>query len=184
MPNTAANVVVGSNGSTWVAATTATAPTSAATALAVGWTELGYLSEDGATITDGKDITDINAWQSFYPIRQVVTGRTFTLSFSLREWSRANIEFALGGTVTGTSPTFTFTPPSPENIDIRSLVLNWADGSKLYRLYVKRGMVTETVEANAVRTGAMDLPITFGAQDPGTGSAAYLLFTNDTSFGA
>jgi len=183
MGNNATQVVVGANGSVWVNATLgANAPTNATSALTGNWKEMGFISDEGATFSEGKDITDINAWQSFYPIRKLVTARTVQVSFALREWNRESVQFALGGTVTGTAPgPYTYTPPAPETLAAKQLVLNWADGAKNYRLYIPSGIVSETVETTLARTAAADLPVTFAAQDPGGGNI-YTLFTNDPGF--
>lgn len=178
----ASQVVVGANGKVWVADIGTSAPTDATSALAAGWTDLGYVSEDGATFSEGKDITDIGAWQSFYPIRYIINSRQVTLSFTLRQWNNVTVEFALGGTITGGPSAFTYTPPSPETLDLRQMALEWTDGAKSYRLYVRRGLVSETVETQLIRTDAANLPITFSAMDPGSGTAVYSLFTNDTNF--
>ena len=183
MGNNANWVVVGANGSVWVASTGAPAPTDATTALNAAFSELGFISEEGATFTEGKEITDINAWQSFYPIRKLVTARTVEVSFALREFNRRAVQFALGGTVSGTAPgPYSYVPPAPDALSAKALVLNWADGSKNYRLYIPTGIVTEAVETNLSRTAAADLPVTFAAMDPGGGSNIYTLFTNDPAF--
>jgi len=182
MGNNATWVVVGSNGSVWAAPVGTAAPTNATTALNAAFVEMGFVSEEGATFTEGKDITDINAWQSFFPIRKMVTGRTVEVSFALREFNRRAVEFALGGTVTGTAPgPYSYNPPAPEAVVTKAFVLNWADGSKNYRLYIPQGLVTEAVETTLSRTAAADLPVTFSALDPGSGSI-YTLFTNDPAF--
>jgi len=182
--NHAEYVVVAGSGKVYVGPTTATAPTNVAGALVLtagNWSELGFISEDGATFTEGKDVTDINAWQSFYPVRKMVTGRTVEISFALREFNKRAVEFALGGTASINAAEWKYTPPSPTDLSIKSLVLEWTDGTKGYRLYVPNGIVTEAVETNLTRTSAADLPVTFSATDPGTGNI-YTLFTNDISF--
>jgi len=181
MPN-ASQVVVGANGKVWVAPIGTTAPTNAATAMPAGWTDLGYVSEDGATFTEGKDITDIGAWQSFYPIRYIVNSRLVTVAFALRQWNNATVQFALGGTIASNSAEWTYTPPAPEVLDLRQLALEWFDSTKSYRLYIRRGLVTENVETQLVRTDSAALPITFSAMDPGGGTSVYSLFTTDSAF--
>lgn len=181
MANDADAIVVGSNGSVYIGATSASAPTSVSSGL-TGFTDLGYVTEDGATFSDTKEITDINAWQSFYPVRKIVASKASTLAFGLREWKAHNIILAFGGgTVTGSGSNYTYTPPDPGTIDERSLILDWQDGSKDYRLYLPRGIVSETVETNLTRTGSAVLPITF-AVTPADGQDAYKLFTNDPAF--
>lgn len=189
MANEAANVVVGSNGKVWVAEIDATAPDDVASAMddIAGWTEMGFISEEGATFTEGKEITDILAWQSFYQIRRIVNARNVTVAFALREWKRATVEFALGGTVADNGGEFVYTPPSPEELSEKSLVLEWFDGDKSYRLYMPRGIVSENVETTLTRTAAADLPVTFAATDPGADELGdpipiYTLFTDDPSF--
>lgn len=182
MPNNANNVIVAGNGKVYVAPVGTTAPTNYATSLNAAFLELGFVSEEGATFTESKDITDINAWQSFYAIRKIVTARNVQVSFALREWNKRTIEFALGGTVAVNSAEWKYTPPAPESTGEKSLVLEWLDGSKGYRLYFPRGIVTEAVESTLTRTSAADLPVTFGAVDPGTGASIYTLFTTDIAF--
>jgi len=85
--------------------------------------------------------------------------------------------------VSGTAPgPYSYIPPAPETLASKALVLNWADGSKNYRLYIPSGIVSETVETTLARTAASDLPVTFAAVDPGTGGSIYTLFTNDIAF--
>ena len=180
----AAYVVVGANGDVYAAPTGTAAPTTSTSALNAAFLKLGFVSEDGATFTEGKEITDINAWQSFYPVRRLVTARTVEVAFVLREFSQRNIEFALGGTVTPSDPPgpWTYTPPTPDTLQQKSLVLDWADGAKHYRLYIPVGIVSEDVETVLTRTAAADLPVTFSAIDPGGGTNIYTLFTDDPAF--
>jgi hypothetical protein len=178
MPN-AGQVLVGASGKVWTAELGVTAPTNAATAMPAGWYDLGYVSEDGATFTEGKEITDIGAWQSFYPLRKIVTSRLVTVSFGLEQWNNATIELALGGSVTANAAEWKYEPPAPEVLDLRQLAVEWFDGALQYRLYIRRGLVSENVEINLQRTSAAMLPITFSAMDAGGGNKPYSLFTND-----
>ena len=183
MPGNNANwVVVAGNGTAYAGLTTTPAPTNATTALNAGFTEMGFISEEGATFSQGQEVTDINAWQSFYPIRRIITSRSVTVSFALREWNKRVVEFATGGTVGASGGEWTLTPPSPEQLTEKSLVLEWLDGSKKYRLYIPRGIISENVETNLSRTAAADLPVTFAASDPGAGTSVYKLFTTDPAF--
>jgi hypothetical protein len=189
--NDASQVVVGANGRVFAGPADTAEPTSSVSVLNAAFTNLGFTSEDGAKFTEGKDIADINAWQSFYPIRKVITGRNVAIAFVLRQWNRDNVEFSLGGTVTdGADPDeYIYEPPDPQELDERALIVEWEDGDKRYRLYVRRGIVTENVETNLMRTSAADLPVTFVATDPGVDEngdplKVYTLFTNDPAFAA
>lgn len=171
---------VGGSGRVWVAATNATMPTDAATAMGGGWADLGYTSEEGVTLTNGLTVTDIPVWQSFYPGRQIVSARTFIAAFTLRQWNGATLPFAFGGTVEDASGEFTFTPPSPEDIDLRALCVEVADGEVAYRILIPRGMITADVATTFNRSAAADLPITFSAS-PSAGQDAWSAFFDDAA---
>lgn len=176
-------IVVGANGAVSVAPLVgASAPTDATSALGSGWVDLGYVSEDGATFTDSRTVTPIPVWQSFYPARRVVTERDATLAFVLRQWNTATIRLAFGGgDISGSAPNFTYTPPEPDELDERQLCLDWQDGDRSFRLYMPKGIVTDNVATNIVRTGPADLPITFGVT-PDAGADPYSIFVADAAF--
>lgn len=182
MTANADEIVVGANGKVYVAETSATMPTGVSGTMPTGWTDLGFVTEDGVTFTDSKETETIGAWQSFYPVRRIVTSKDASVSFALRQWNKDTVALAFGGgTVTEpTANVFKYTPPDPEDIDERALCLEFTDGSKVYRLVMEKGMVSDAVETQLVRTGAADLPITFSAT-PDSGDDAYYLLTNDSA---
>lgn len=174
---TPANILVGSNGTISVAPAGTTLPTTHDGALNAAFTAVGYISEDGITLSSSVDVADIAAFQSLLPVRKVVTGRTFDVSFVLREWSAANIELAFGGgEVTDEGTHYEYTPPaSGDALLEKSVVVDWNDGDKVYRLVLARVVATESVETNIVRTGAADLPITLNVLEDDNGDTWYLM---------
>jgi len=190
--NDADRIVVGANGTVYVGETTATAPTDADTALVTAapdeatsteYVELGFVSENGVTVTPTQSITPIMAWQSAYSVRQIVTSRGLELDFVLREFSAVSIPFAFGGgslveVGPGDTNNYKYTPPEPQEIDTRSLVVDWADGTRLYRLYVPNGQITDLSAFTVSRTAPAELPIKFVLNHSGTG-APWTLFSND-----
>jgi hypothetical protein len=182
-------IVVGANGSIYVANVGATEPTDILSGWAAAWTNLGYATEDGVTITDGKTITDKMAWQSFHPVRKLVTGRMFTVSFTLIQWNLGSVVLAFGGgsVSTPSAGVYKYTPPTPENIDERALGIEWTDGApsvhKTYRLIVPRCIVSENVETVVSRTDSANLPITVAAVGE-AGTNPWYLLTNDASMAA
>ena len=182
MTTDASHILVGTTGTVSVAPTTTAAPTTTSGALNAAFIDMGFLSEDGFTFTESKDVADINVWQSFYPARKLITGRAVQVSFALREWKKDTVEFALGGTVTAAHPNHKYEPPTASALGLKSMVIDWQDGTRFYRLYFPTGLVTEAVESNMTRTDAGNLPITYVATDPGGGTSIYSLFTNDVAF--
>lgn len=186
MPNASENVLVATNGAIWVASVGAEAPSDAEEPMGdlsgstADWAEMGFVSEDGATFSMGQDVVDIGAWQSFLPIRSIVTGRTITIAHALREWKTDTVQFALGGTVTDG----VYVPPAPDELVTFAYVLEWSDGTKKYRLYAPKVVVTESVEFQLTRTAAADLAVTVKVLDPGSDESgdpidAFQILTND-----
>lgn len=178
-------IVVGANGSVYVAPIGSAVPADIATALGADWVDLGYLSEDGVKATDSKTIEQIKGWQSFYALRRIVTERNLALAFTLIQFSREQFQLGFGGgeVVALTTPDtgYRFDPPDPADIDERMMAVEWADGDKNYRIIVPRGLVTSNVEINIARNKATELPITFDLIGGGTG-APWNVYTDDPAF--
>lgn len=153
------NVVVGITGAVYVGATSATAPTSAVSAL-TGFTDLGYISTDGITVTPDKSSNAIRAWQNADLVREVVTESTLTYQFMLLETNQAAVELYFGAAVDGSGKL----ELSPSNTGGKqSFVFDIVDGSKTVRHYVPAGEVMK-VEAQAIKNGeAMHYGVTVTA---------------------
>lgn len=184
MPKETDQIVVGANGTVRVAPTGTTEPADISVAFAAGWVDLGYCSEDGVTFADARTLEKIPVWQLFYPARQIITERDFTVNFTLRQFNGPQLEFAFGGaTVTADSAgKYRLVPPSPEVIDTRKLAIEWLDGTKTYRLIIPKGMIVDGVESKVARANAVDLPITFGVIGDDSITSPWYLLTNDPYF--
>jgi hypothetical protein len=179
-------LVVGANGKVWIAAEDATAPDDATSALAAGWVDLGYVSEDGVTFSDAIDKKRVMAWNSRRPVRLIAGTGTTTVTFNMLQWNINSVEFALGGSVETNGDEYTFTPDADTDV-YRSLCVEWMDGDKSYRLYFSRGITSGEVEVALTGTDETVLPVTFEAMPAETGGVvdpAYLLFTDDANFAA
>jgi hypothetical protein len=180
MANNVEDVVVASNGSVFVAAVGAAEPTSPTASYSGSWTDIGFISENGVQDSTGRTITDINAWQSFYPIRQVVTAITKKITFAMREWKTDNIIFAFGG---GSVSGGQYTPPQPQDINETAMGVDWSDGDKHYRLILRRGVVSDNVDTTLSRAAAADLSIGYTLLGPPVGiTDAWILLTDDPAF--
>lgn len=187
MPIDTNEIVVGSTGKIFVAPVGTVAPVDVATAWVAAWIDLGYATEDGVTISKTRDIEDIPAWQSFYPVRKIVTGENFTVSFSLMQWNENTIKLAFGGgtvtTTAGPPAHYLYTPPAAGVLDERALGVEWTDGTKIYRLACPKVILTDAVESNVTRTDAAALPLTFGVIGDAVASP-FIIRTNDPAWAA
>jgi hypothetical protein len=168
MTQSAEDVVIGANGSVSTAPFGTTLPTDVDTALHAAFIEHGFVSEDGVTFRDDKEVEGIPAWQSFYDIRKVVSAKSSGIEYVLRQYTPDNLKLAYGGgDIEVAGGVATYTPPVPGELDDRSQVVEWIDGDYTWRLVVPKGIATGEVESQLVRTAAADLPIAFEATPEG-----------------
>lgn len=180
-------IVVGASGSVYVAPVGTAGPTDVGTALNAAFVDLGYVSDDGVSITPGMDMSEINAWQSFYAVRRIVTNRSLEVGFTLLQWNESSIKLAFGGgtvtTTAGPPAYYTYSPPDPAEIDYRAVIVEWADGTKDYRLHIPKALVTDTSALSLNRTDPAGLALTFSIQAT-DGSDPFTLITDDPAFAA
>jgi hypothetical protein len=175
-------IVVGSSGNVYVAPVATTAPTDLVTALPVTWVDLGYLTPDGVTFSPSLETNEIMSWQSFYKVRTVVTGRSVELNFTMQQWNKFNLPFAFGGgLVATTGAVHKYTPPTAESRDERAIVVEWADGTKNYRLVAPKAELSDIGETNLTRSDEAQLPITLSINAVGTTDPFYIL-SNDAAW--
>lgn len=179
----AEDLVVAANGRVYVGPTTANLPTSESTTLDSSFVDLGYLTEDGVTVSPSMSTESVQPWQSFYSVREIVTERELTISFELLQFNAENTVLAFGGgTVTETTPgKYKMVPPSPEVVDKRTAIVDWQDGDKKYRLVIPVCMMSEGGEFSLSRSTPSTLAITLKAlgvdnDDP------FVLYTDDVAF--
>ena len=187
MAQSADAIMIAGTGSVYVGPVGSTLPIDPTTALDAALIDLGYLTEDGATLRDEKTKEPINAWQSFYPVKYVVTDASAEIEFVLRQWDVVTVPLAFGGgaitTTAGPPIVYTYTPPAPEDIDERALVLDWDYDTYNFRLIVPKVMVTSGVDSQLTRGQASDLPITLGVI--GTdGASPYTIVTDHPDWAA
>ncbi len=147
MALSADSVVVGITGKVYVGATSATAPTSSTSTL-TGFTELGYVSEDGVEFSTDKSTNQIRAWQNADLVREVVTEGTVTYAFTLLETNQSVIEAYFGAAMVDGK-----IEVNPSNTGGRkSFVVDVVDGAKAIRHYVPSGEIL-SVEAQQIVNG-------------------------------
>lgn len=170
MAQDASEVVVGADGAFYTAPYSAATslPENIATAIPGAFNEHGFLSEDGVTFRDGKEVEGIPAWQSFYDLRKVISAKSSGIECVLRQFNPDNAMLAFGGgDVDVTGGVAIYTPPTPEEIAEVHAVVEWEDGDYTFRLVLPRAMASDDVESELVRTAALDLPLTLEATPAG-----------------
>lgn len=180
-------LVVASNGNVYTAPTGSTLPDYISTALDAAWVDLGYTDEDGVQFTASQDSTDVYGWQSFTPLRRILTGKTFEFSFNLHQWNEDTLPFVFGGnTVTEPDSTsqpgeYEFEIPDDAQAEV-GLIIEAVDGARNYRIVVPRGTVTDIGAVQLSRSGSSILPVTFAALKDDDAGFTVKIQSDDAAF--
>lgn len=153
-------ILVAGGGRVFIAPVGSTAPTDTTTAWDAAFKDLGYTTEDGVVLRPNLAVTDITAWQSFEPVRRIVTGRGLTVAFTLLQMTREALQLAFnGGAFTGTT-TVTYEPGEAGDIYERMLGVEAVDGDKVVRLVIPRVDISDVGDIPFTKTGAVNIPLT------------------------
>jgi stage V sporulation protein SpoVS len=184
--NQSDEIVVANTGAVSVAPVGTALPTNPTAALNAAFIGLGYINEDGVSLSITPQITEFMAWQSRQAIRRELTAQEVQAQFNLQQWNETTVPLAFGGgAVTNPSGSiYKYTLPlDGDALDERALVIDGIDGSRHFRLVLPRGNVTDAVSTTFRRSQEALLPITFKALQPSDGEApGYFLFDDAEAF--
>jgi hypothetical protein len=179
-------IVVAVNGNLYAEANPppTAAPTNTATALNAAFINMGYISDEGATITVGQTTQSFGAWQTPHPVKTIVTGRSLKIETKLIEWDEVTWELVFGGQAADNSAEWSFTPDDSDDVRTWSIVLEWentsanAQTNDQFRLYIPTAVVTGDTSFVLNRKGIAELPLTIEAVQDATSTSAWTLFTD------
>lgn len=175
MANTAANVRVGVTGGVYFAPIATALPTDSDTALAGGYIDVGYISDDGVTQSIGTDITDVTAWQNGDVVRKVQTSHDLTYAFTMIETSEASMEAYYGNYTTGTVEI------TGDVLARQRMVLEVLDGDDHIRVVLPDAQVTERGDVVYQNGEAVGYPVTVTAYPDSSGVKAYKYINVDAT---
>lgn len=179
-------LVVASNGDVFVADYGATLPeTWDEDVEGLGFTKVGYISEDGIAFSWTPTVEEFNAWQSRSPVRRELTNHEYTATFAMEQWNGTNLGIAFGGgeVTDDGSGGYRFAFLSDVSaLSEKSVIMDWNDGDKHYRAVFARASVSDTVEVALTRSSLGLLPVSFSGLDPGAEVDAFALLTDDPAF--
>ena len=151
----------------WMAPVGTTAPTDATTALAAEWSTLGYLSEDGVTLSQSTNSEDIYPWQGRSPVRTMITERNLSMEFSMFEFNEQNLQlyFGMEQAKQGSADSWSLNVVSNAPSQIYSFVIDVADLDVKVRYYIPRGSLSDAGDLEITDAGVMALPVTLKTLD-------------------
>lgn len=167
----AANVEAGYTGQILVGLTTASAPT-ATTGSLTGFTDLGYMSDDGITESRSRDTNDIAAWQGGATVKTTISGASATFQFTMIEATLGTLSLYYGlpaGAVTQTSAHGTFDVDPGATGGPQSFVIDEVTNTNaIRRTYIALGEVTEVDDRTNVNGEVIGYNVTVSAYPSST----------------
>lgn len=134
----------------------------------LGWTELGWNTKDGVTLSFSRTTVNIEGQGSLDPLRILVTGAPKTLAFTLEELSIGVWDFATGGATATELATglYEVLPNDASQVDERALACLFTDGDEHVLAIYRRGVVTGDTAIPFTDGNAALVPVTFGVLTP------------------
>ncbi|MEQ4716087.1 hypothetical protein [Nonomuraea sp. B19D2] len=161
-----------------------TIPTTVATAFddatpISGWTDLGYVTEDGVTLTPTLTTSAFPVWQSNAPAKITVTGAGLDFQFALAQWDKDSTELFFGGTWGAATAGITkMSLPSNPALREKAFLILWGDLDTVNGLYVPRAMISDRDGLSLGKTDPSILNMTFQSLDH-AGNLADIVTTAD-----
>lgn len=165
---------------------TAATPTDAAIyedAAPTGFTDSGYVSEEGLTMSLSKSFTNIKEWGGSI-VKRILEEFDGTLKWQHLEVNEDSLKNTFGDDnvtvtpATATDGTRIKVAIGADAMPRKKWLFRMKDGNAKIRLYVPDGQVTETDDIAFVSNDAIKLGVTLGTAPDSTGKAIYI-YTDD-----
>jgi hypothetical protein len=141
------------------------------------WSCLGYLSDDGPTVGQSTDSTDITPWQSVVPIRTVITSRGVTLQFTMWQLNAETLAlyFDTDMPVEGADGELEMDIRTDSPQHIYAVGIDTRDADRVLRIIFPRATLSDAGDMQIQRGAAIPLDVTLSALDDGGHLARILL---------
>lgn len=183
MANTAANVVVGkpkATGGVYAGPIGTALPTDTDTALNASFVGLGYISEDGLTMTKGGDVTTIRAWGGD-AVKIVKATDDLSFAWTFIESSDAVVEEVFGSDNVTTLTGETTIKLNGIQVGPREWVFEILDGDYAIRIVVPNGELAGEVSVTFVDGQPVSWPAALTCLPDASGNKAYIYKTADAA---
>lgn len=157
-------------------------PTDVTTAFNAAFKELGWVTEDGISVTPSVDTNDVPMWQSITPVKRPITGMGLEVSMALGSHNKDTLGlYFLNSTVSnaaGVARLEMANAPASQEV---MLAVEWTDDEgDTNRLIFPRVTMTDREAITLQRSDAVALGLTFSSLAGPDGYTAVLLSDNAT----
>lgn len=167
MANDSTEVRLAPNGAVYVAPIGTTLPTNATMALNASFKDLGYIDEDGVSITPSVELTDIKMWQSAVPVKTTLDTVTMEVQFNMGQVNLTTwgLYFFVTDFVNNFGQAKLTIPSSPGSQE-KALIIQWDDDlGDTTRLVIPRAVLADREGLQLVRNNAQLTGVTFRLLD-------------------
>ena len=167
MGNNSEEVRLAPDGSLYVAPVGSVLPSNATVALDAAWEELGYIDEDGVSMTPSVDLSDIMMWQSTTAVKVTLDSTSFEIQFNMGQvnkftWGLYFFNSNWTNNFGQAKLTLLSNPASQE----KGLIVEWRDDEgDQNRLVLPKAVLTDREDLQLVRNAATLAGVTFKALD-------------------
>lgn len=157
-------------------------PTDVTTAFNAAFKELGWVTEDGVSVTPSVDTNSVRMWQSINDVKRPITGMGLEVSMALGSHNKSTLGlYFLNSTVTNASGVARLEMANAPASQEVMLAIEWTDDEgDVSRLILPRVTMTDREAITLQRSDAVALGITFSALAGPAGYSAVLLTDNAT----
>jgi len=162
-------------GSVKVAPTGTPLPTNATMATNAAFKNLGYIDEDGVSLTPGVELTDIMMWQSAVPVKTTLNTVSFEVKFNMGQVNQDTwgLYFFVSTWANNFGQAKLIVPSSPGSQE-KALIIEWTDDqSDDCRLVIPTAVLADREALQLKRDSAQLTGVTFRALDS-SGTLAYV----------
>lgn len=145
------------------------------------WTAIGYISDDGVSLSSSTDSDTITPWQSTSPVRTIITGKALELQFVM--WETTPLTMGLYFDVTpptGAAGVLAFDVPSDAGGILYAVALDVKDQTTIFRIAFPRAQLSDTGDVTFSRGDAIGWDATLSALD-NNGVLAEVMMTSDAA---
>jgi hypothetical protein len=132
-----------------------------------GFTDVGFISEEGITESESASSNNIKAWQGAAVVRKVQTEHDLTYKLTAMETSDAVIALRYGN---GTAASYQIKGDVPGR---KAFVIEVIDGDTIMRGVIPNGEITEKGDRVFASANTIQYPMTITAYPDESGVKAY-----------